>query len=135
MSKYLLLILMFGALLAKAQTNQITRYEQVDTTLFICIHSNTTPNYVEHFFTHDEKVDSSTVKLAIAKLFSALELNDSLYVPPPVVVNWIERAKRYNIDRDVIRAEKRRLRKQLRAAQLIIKSDIANEEVFGEMEP
>ena len=118
MRNLITLLLITISLSLSAQDYSITRYEQTGNglkkSLFIAIQSNVTPKYIEHFFTTPEMVDSVTIKAAIAKLIAQLSISDSLYVPPPVVVDKIRRARLYNIDQDSIKAEKRRIRKSIK---------------------
>ena len=111
MKKLLFILFAFCSLITKSQeqTYIISRYEQAGDQLFICITSPQTPNYIEHFFTSDEKIDSTTIKSTIAILIAQLQLSDSLYVPPVPVINRIQRAKKYKIDPNVVKDKLRRL--------------------------
>ena len=111
MKKLLFFLFAFCSLIAKSQeqTYIISRYEQAGDQLFICVTSPQTPNYIEHFFTPDEKIDTTTIKSTIAGLIAQLQLSDSLYVPPVPVINRIHRAKKYKIDPNVVRDKLRGL--------------------------
>lgn len=118
MRNLITLVLITISLSVSAQSYSIARYEQTDTginkRLFIAIYSTVTPKYIEHFFTTTEMVDSGSIKSAIVRLIAQLSINDSLYVAPPMVVDKIRRARRFNIDQDSIQAERRRIRRAMK---------------------
>ena len=113
MKQLLLSLLLFCSLIVRSQdqTYLISRYEQTGDQLFICISSLKTPSYVEHFFTNDEKADSTAVKITIAGLIAQLQVADSIYVPPTPTIDRLKRAKKYQIDPSIIKAKRRQLNK------------------------
>lgn len=64
----------------------ITRLEKTGDKLFICINSNETPVYVEHFFTQDEQINQQET---IDRLVLELEEKSELYVPPEPIISLI----------------------------------------------
>ncbi|MEI7524584.1 MAG: hypothetical protein WCJ95_09660 [Mariniphaga sp.] len=135
MKNIIFIFLIICSITGSAQDYKITRFEQSNTPLgksiFIAIRSTNTPLYIERFFTKNEMADSTTIKSAISKLIAQLSVNDSLYSPPPAVLDKMARARKYIISQDTIKAIKRKIKKALKAEGVIIlKPDTIYETVF-----
>ena len=87
---------------------------------------------MEHFFTPDEKMDSTTIKMTIAGLIAQLQVSDSLYVPPVPVVDRVNRAKRYQIDPALIHQKRIRINKILPQKQpaMILYENTVNDSIL-----
>ena len=76
----------------------ITRYEEKSNSLFICINSDTTPVYLEHFFTEEERATELTRKATIEKLMGELKVKEDEYVEPEQAVSKVEEARAFQLD-------------------------------------
>ena len=76
----------------------ITRYEEKTDELFICINSDTTPVYLEHFFTEEERATELTRKATIERLMGELKVKEDEYVEPEQAVLKVEEARAFQLD-------------------------------------
>ena len=115
MKNIIVLLLLAFSISASAQTFTITRFDQVGSDLIISLSSKSTTSYINHVFTESEKTDTTTIKATIATLAAKLGQIDSLYAPTPiVVVDKIRRAKKFQIDPNLIKSERRRIDKLIK---------------------
>lgn len=85
---------------------KITRFEENDGKVFICLNSEDTPTYVEHFFTEEEKLDHTGT---IERLTAKLQILNDAYVAPTPAVSLMDSIKDISLNQENILAIKEEL--------------------------